>query len=210
MRERLWLLTAVLTVLAVVSSGCGGTNEVTVTETIAIDDSVTETPEVVEDGEPEEVEGGRNPPDVSGGIRISVKQAVKGPTMTYMGGVQSQETPDGEETTVRAKQGGSYLFVKTSVENGSKEPIDLTCGYPFEINLVDAQDRSFTPEDGMSQIAGNPGCNNMLQPGFSANMTYVFMIPRDADPQALVFHSIDYEDLGSDENNEAVVPVEVG
>jgi hypothetical protein len=56
----------------------------------------------------------------------------------------------------------------------------LTCSYPIATVLVDDKDRQFDTIDNLSEVRGNLECNGQLQPGFEANMTYVYMVPAGA------------------------------
>lgn len=123
----------------------------------------------------------------SGGIRLRVVRVSSKPTLTYEGGTDSDVTPRGERTTVKAPQGGRYIYVTTRLTNDTTKPIDITCSEPVEVRLFDTKGRGYSPTDGLSQVKGNPGCNVDTQPGFKTRMTWVFLTPAGAKPSDLGF-----------------------
>lgn len=170
-------------VLAV--AGCGGSGGTeTVTETIT---------EEAPSGNSAPTDSARsvptNGPAKSGGIEVAVKRAYIKPTVNYEGGtLDSRVTPNGEPRTIRAPQGGSYVYVEATVMNDSSDGIDLTCGYPMEVKLVEgAGGRRFDPVEGLDLVKGNPECNAQLQPGFEDSMTWIFLTPPGANVEALRF-----------------------
>lgn len=116
---------------------------------------------------------------VSGGITVSVASIKESPSVVYEGGTQSEETPDGNRRQVDAEPGATFLMVDTEVTNESKGPIDLTCGWPIDASVINSDEQRFTPIDGLSQIKGNPECNDQLQPGFRDEMQWIFLVPED-------------------------------
>ncbi len=183
-----------LSAVALIACGEGGDTQ-TVTETIR-----EETTTAVEDGaasdnsQPEPTDG----PVKSGGIEVAVTDAYAKQAVSYEGGtIDSRVTPNGEPRTVRAPQGGSYVYVETNVMNDSSEGLDLTCGYPMEVKLVEASGRRFDPVEGLDLVKGNPACNAQLQPGFRDGMTWVFLVPPDAEVNAFRFR--DTTDLSKEQ-----------
>ena len=73
-----------------------------------------------------------------------------------------------------------YWVVTTEITNTGKEPIDLTCSYPVEINAYNSENQKYTSIKDLYQVQGNPECNTQLQPGFSSAMTYPFQVPSSA------------------------------
>jgi hypothetical protein len=76
--------------------------------------------------------------------------------------------------------GGKFIVVETHVVNNANVSMDLTCSLPISTVLVDAQDRNFDPIHDLYKLKGNPECNDQLQPGFEADMTYVYLVPTNA------------------------------
>jgi hypothetical protein len=83
-------------------------------------------------------------------------------------------------TRTKPDAGGKFIVVETHVVNNAKVSMDLTCSLPISTKLVDAQDRSFDPIPDLYKLKGNPECNDQLQPGFEADMTYVYLVPATA------------------------------
>lgn len=179
------LITCVLATTMLAVAGCGGSGDTqTVTETIA---------EEATSGNSAPTDSARsaptNGPAKSGGIEVAVTRAYAKPTVNYEGGtLDSRVTPNGEPRTIRAPQGGSYVYVEATVVNESPAGIDLTCSYPMEVKLIEgAGGRRFDPVEGLDLVKGNPECNAQLQPGFKDSMTWIFLIPPGANVDALRF-----------------------
>lgn len=85
-----------------------------------------------------------------------------------------------EYTRTEPDAGGRFVVIETHVVNDAKVSMDLTCSLPISTVLADAQDRSFDPIPELYKLKGNPECNDQLQPGFEADMTYVYLVPTDA------------------------------
>ena len=178
-------------VLAAVAVGVGGCSSGETTVTVTEPSEPTESPPPQTSDDPGEAAA---PPSTdqarSGGIAVSVRDASTADSITYEGGVQSAETPDAEARKVEAKQGGRYVIVDTVVQNDTDEAIDLTCGFPVDAAVLSESGQRFTPISGLSQIAGNPECNAMLQPGFDDKMSWVFLVPPDATINAFQFTGV--------------------
>jgi hypothetical protein len=181
-----WLLAGAAAVaLTIVGVGCGSsTKTVTVTTDTEATTSVTES----------EGEGSATEPVAavdhqakSGGIEVSVSSAATKPTLDYVGGNYSADSPNAEHRTVEAPQGGHYVYVESEVLNEDTEGIDLTCGYPLKVKLRGAEGRRFDPVENLFEVKGNPECNEQLQPGFSHPMTWIFLVPPSAEVEALEF-----------------------
>ncbi|WP_224402165.1 hypothetical protein [Pseudonocardia sp. ICBG1034] len=76
--------------------------------------------------------------------------------------------------------GARYFAVRTHVVNDGPQSIDLTCSSPITNVLIDDRGRKFDALDSLYKIQGNPVCNDALQPGFEADMTYVYRVPSSA------------------------------
>ena len=134
----------------------------------------------------------------SGGLQLKLLSVKRQPSITYVGGTYSDLTPEGNAKTIRATGGGYYLVVNTSGKNGTKEPIDLTCGYPIDISAHDVEGAKYSPIDGLSQIAGNPGCNEEVQPGQAFKESFIFLLPGDAKPDRLEWASVNSDLVEAD------------
>jgi len=125
----------------------------------------------------------------SGGIKLTVVRATEAPSLRY-----TDDT--GKARTKKAKQGGSYVSVKTRITNDTSRGIDLTCSFEVDGKIVDDSGREFDPIDELYSVPGNPECNDMLQPGFKENMTWVYLVP-DAD-EVSSFQFSDVTDLDAE------------
>jgi len=184
MKTARWPLLLMLTVTVLV--GCGSSEADSPT---ASTPTVVPT-ETVPAAEPTPTEVGR-----SGGIAIRVLSVRTSQTVRYVGGTQSDITPNAEPKTVRAPQRGHYVYVKTRVSNSAQVGLDLTCGFPMEVALVDAQSKQYEPIDGLEQIAGNPACNAELQPSFKDRITWIFLVSPRTQVDSFAFaDTTDLED----------------
>lgn len=127
-----------------------------------------------------------------------IGEAVEAPgvTLTVLRIAEAEERPVLERNrrpdvaateTAVPDSGGKFVVVETRVENTGQEAWDLTCGFAIQANVFDERDRKFEPVDDLHRIPGNPGCNEDTNPGFTKNMTWVFMLPVDAEPTLLGF-----------------------
>jgi len=91
---------------------------------------------------------------------------------------------------VAAGDGAKFVTVRTRVLNDSMVSIDLTCGYPIANNLIDERGRRFDSIGKLYRIPGNPECNDNLQPGFAASMTWIYRVPLDANISAYEFEDL--------------------
>lgn len=132
-------------------------------------------------------------PVEQGGVLMTVHNAVNSPTIALN---QSNYRPgSGYETytDVPAQSGGHYVTVDTTIRNNGKESMDLTCGWPIEVALFDAENRTFDPIDSLYQLKDNPECNAKLQPGFESRMSYGFLVPDGANILGLAFRDTQTE-----------------
>ncbi|MGB7239713.1 MAG: hypothetical protein WBD41_27500, partial [Rhodococcus sp. (in: high G+C Gram-positive bacteria)] len=83
--------------------------------------------------------------------------------------------------------GGKYVVVDTTVFNDTLRPIDITCAAPIQNTLTTEDRRQYSTIDEQYNVEGNPGCNDMLQPGFDAVMKFVYEIPDGGKPLAFGF-----------------------
>ena len=83
--------------------------------------------------------------------------------------------------TKHAASGGRFVVVATTVQNRTKESMDLTCSLPIQTEVYDDEGAQYDEIEDLYQIAGNPECNAELQPGFSHAMTYIYLVPTSAN-----------------------------
>lgn len=92
-----------------------------------------------------------------------------------------------EYTTTTPDWGGKFVMVEARVMNNARVSIDLTCSLPIKTLLVDASERQFDAIQDLYKLRGNPECNDQLQPGFEADMTWVYTVPQSATVIGWVF-----------------------
>ncbi|MFE7200250.1 hypothetical protein ACFU8R_08235 [Pseudonocardia alni] len=108
------------------------------------------------------------------GITLTVTSAEFVPDVMVSdstGSASATYTPQGPGDDAR------YFAVRTHVVNDGQKSIDLACSSPIANALIDDRGRKFDPLDSLYKIQGNPICNDALQPGFEADMTYVYRVP---------------------------------
>lgn len=123
------------------------------------------------------------------GVSLTVHSATTSPTLSRNLSNYRQGSGYETYTDVPADQGGQYLLVKTTVENTGTAPMDLTCSMPIHIVAFDGQDRTFSTVEKLYEIQGNPECNKQLQPGFSSEMTYAYLVPQDEHITGVAFRT---------------------
>ncbi|MBM6982042.1 MAG: DUF4352 domain-containing protein [Bifidobacterium thermophilum] len=124
----------------------------------------------------------------NGGIEMKLISASEQSTINYdtcgdgcSNGKYAPKSPDANT---------KYWVAVVEVKNNTKQPLDITCGYPYEIKALNSDNQQYTPIENLYQVQGNPECNASLQPGLSAQVTYPFQVPLDAKMVALAFHDV--------------------
>ncbi|WP_297302160.1 hypothetical protein [uncultured Bifidobacterium sp.] len=112
------------------------------------------------------------------GIRMKLVSASDQPNINY--DTCGDGCSNHEYAPKAADPNAKYWVVTTEITNTGKEPIDLTCSYPVEINAYNSENQKYTSIKDLYQVQGNPECNTQLQPGFSSAMTYPFQVPSSA------------------------------
>lgn len=99
------------------------------------------------------------------------------------------ETGSGFETITQltAEEGAKLFRADTTIENTDRTSMDLTCSFEVDIKVLSDKNQEYIPLDNMYEVVGNPGCNDQLQPGFSAEMSWIFKLPSDSTAIALFF-----------------------
>lgn len=131
-----------------------------------------------------------NEPANHDGLVIQVEQAKISGTLLMNTSQYRPETDMATFEEVPAKAGASYMILTTRVTNNTKKGLDLTCGGPVQITVYNDQEQEYTPVEDLYQIKGNPECNSQLGPGFSAPMTWAFLVPTGSKMIAAGFYNI--------------------
>ncbi|MBT1180857.1 hypothetical protein JS531_02485 [Bifidobacterium sp. CP2] len=131
---------------------------------------------------------GLNKPAVNGGIEMKVLEASEQATISYDtcgdGCSNHEYAPKSPDTNTK------YWVVKVEVKNNTSSPLDITCGYPYEIVAFNSKSQQYTPIRSLYQVEGNPECNAQLQPGLTSTVTYPFQTPADATMVGIGFRDV--------------------
>ena len=195
-------------------SSCGGNSDaqaepaptVTVTETVTAepeeaaddedhDEEAEEVAEEVVEEESDFEDHGEVGDTVSNyGVDMTLHDAYGSETIPWNESGQPPGNPLYEITQRSADDGAKWFVMETTVDNVGSTSMDLTCSWPIDVVAVDIEEREFDTISSLHQYEENPRCNDNLQPGFSAEMTYVFSVPEDAEMIGVAFR--DTEESG--------------
>lgn len=131
-----------------------------------------------------------NEPADHDGLVIQISEARISPTLLRNTTQYRPDTDLARFEEVPAKAGASYLLLTTQVTNNTKKGLDLTCGGPVQIRVYNNKEQEYSPVDDLYEIKGNPTCNASLDPGFSAPMTWAFLVPTGSTMIAASFYNI--------------------
>lgn len=133
----------------------------------------------------------------SNGLKLTVRTVTEAPSVQFVTG-ESLTPP----------KGGKIILVETKGVNDTKNGIDLTCSFAVRADLLDSEGRRFEGVNDVDlySIKGNPGCNDDVQPGFPFNMTWAYIVPKEADVTEFQFSSIP-KDFEAEEGPVVTVPV---
>lgn len=126
-------------------------------------------------------DGKVGPKLVNGGITLTVTKVEIAETIPMNRSGYAADDESAKITHERPEKGGKFLRVDTLVENTSNASIDLTCGWMIEAKAIDSKEREFDEIDDLSDLENNPQCDDGVQPGLKAHMSYVYLLPEDAD-----------------------------
>ena len=130
---------------------------------------------------------------VNGGVTLTVTKVEIVETIPMNRTGYETGTELGKITHERPEKGGKFLRVDTLVENTSKISMDLTCGWVIEAKALDSQKREFDSIADLYYLENNPGCNVGLQPGLKVDMSYVYLLPEDADATSFKFRHLNMQ-----------------
>jgi hypothetical protein len=116
--------------------------------------------------------------------------------MKQYGRRQAEDLPAGD--------GAKFVTVRAEVLNDAARSICLTCSRPIQTYVFDDRGRRFDSIGRLYQIAGNPDCDDHLQPGFTSQMTWVYRVPINAGIVAFEF-----EDVSDFTRNPTVPPTRI-
>lgn len=136
----------------------------------------------------------------NGGIEMKLISASEQSTINY--DTCGDGCSNGEYAPKSPDEGTKYWIATVEVKNNTKKPLDITCGYPYEIIALNSKNQQYTPIQDLYQVQGNPECNAQLQPGLSTQTTYPFQVPLDAKMTAIAFRDVGDLTTGEDGEDE--------
>lgn len=83
-------------------------------------------------------------------------------------------------TDTPAGAGDKYVLVSAHVVNNQSKALDLSCGAALKTSAKDDQGRQYPSMDQLYKFKGNPQCDEALEPGQGADMTWIYRAPADA------------------------------
>jgi hypothetical protein len=83
-------------------------------------------------------------------------------------------------TDTPAGAGEKYVLVSAHVVNNEQKPMDLSCAVPLKTFAMDDQSHQYAPMDQLFKLKGNPQCDEAVDPGQAADMTWVYRVPAEA------------------------------
>lgn len=143
----------------------------------------------------------------SGGLTLTVVSATSRAAIHYEGGNQNSTTPDGQPKTVTATPGTTYVYIKTTGVNGTADAINLSCGFPVDTRLVDSRGSKYRSVEALYLLAGNPRCEQSVNPGVPFEMTWAYQVPTSATVDEFKFAAISASSLQA--SPPASIPVTV-
>lgn len=134
----------------------------------------------------------------NGGIDMKLISAGEQPTISF--DTCGDTCSDGTYAPKSPDANTKYWVATVEVKNNTKQPLDITCSYPYDIKALNSDNQQYTPIDNLYNVEGNPECNAELQPGLSTQVTYPFQVPLDVKMVAIAFR--DVGDILSGESGE--------
>lgn len=134
---------------------------------------------------------------VNGGVTLTVTKVQTVETIPMNRTGYETGTELGKITHEKPDNGGKFLRVDTIVENTGSASMDLTCNWPIDAKALDSKNREFDPLDDLYYLENNPECNDGLQPGFTDDMSYIYLIPEDATATSFRFRDTSLENSRS-------------
>ncbi|MEU3602076.1 hypothetical protein ABZ714_25670 [Streptomyces sp. NPDC006798] len=139
---------------------------------------------------PEPVEPEPSSPSPSAGFKLG-EEARSGGAVVTVKKVRETDSIVMAGATKKAGSGAKYVVLETVVFNDTKASMDLTCSLPIINKLLDKEDRRYDTIDDLYEVAGNPECNEQLQPGFRSKMLFVYRVPESAKITSWEFSEFD-------------------
>lgn len=100
-----------------------------------------------------------------------------------------------------APDGQKFVVLDAEVTNNTGEGLDLSCGTEIGHRLIDDQQRRFDVVPALDTVPGNRPCADLVVPGATGRISWVFAVPADSTPTAFGF----YDTLTQQPTNAKVV-----
>ncbi|QUD81551.1 hypothetical protein J8M97_17385 [Gordonia polyisoprenivorans] len=123
----------------------------------------------------------------NGGITVTINQVSSPPSFQQVSNSMQKTSEYAEFVSVSPRAGGKFIRVDATVLNGTQKAIDLTCSWPINDVAVDSSNHNYKHVDDLYKIPGTPECNEDLNPGFSAKMTWIYEVPASANVIGFAF-----------------------
>ena len=97
-------------------------------------------------------------------------------------------------------EGRKQVSVTADVTNGSEEGVDLACSTDLEVQIA-SNGSAWGNVGYLERVPDNPQCGDLIAPGETKQMTWVSLMPEEAQPTDL------FVQLASDPNFFEEVPL---
>lgn len=119
-------------------------------------------------------------PATNVGVAATVKSITAVPTIALNQSGYRPGSGYDTYTDTPAGAGEKYVTVLTHIVNNESKPMDLSCGVPLKTFAVDDKGHQYAPMDQLFKFKGNPQCDEAVDPGQAADMTWIYRVPADA------------------------------
>lgn len=170
------LLTLIAVGIIISVSGCGQQSSDQSTQTTKTAIRVTSTPSGMTSNAPESTIADDARTFRNGGATIRLISATQADKLS----LDPFFVKDPEGPSANPSTGKIFILVRTRVTNDSRISMKLTCLPSIDTYLIDHDRRKFIQADDLYEIVGNPGCDELLEPRSSTDMTWVYEVPKGA------------------------------
>lgn len=119
-------------------------------------------------------------PATNVGVAVTVNSVTAVPTIALNQSGYRPGSGYDTYTDTPAGTGEKYVTVSTHVVNNEAKPLDLSCGVGLKTFAKDDQGHQYAPLDQLFKVKGNPQCDEAVEPGQGADMTWIYRVPADA------------------------------
>jgi hypothetical protein len=119
-------------------------------------------------------------PATNVGVAVTVKAVTAVPTIALNQSGYRPGSGYDTYTDTPAGTGDKYVMVSAHVVNNEVKPLDLSCGVALKTFAKDDQGHQYAPMDQLFKFKGNPQCDEAVDPGQAADMTWIYRVPTDA------------------------------